>query len=253
MAPAPFRDRSEAGQQLSQALARYANRDDVIVLALPRGGVPVAYEVAEALRAPLDVFLVRKLGAPGHPEFAIGAIAAGGVQVLSKDVISSLGIPPEMVEQIAARERVELERRDKAYHGDRPKPPLRGTTVIVIDDGLATGSTMEAAVVALGEFHPAKIIVASPVGAADSCLRLRALADEVVCLKTPEPFRAVGLWYRAFDQTTDEEVIDLLRRADNRQPKTTPVTTATDADGVHDGAVALKEESSTYDGLVTRA
>lgn len=251
MANAPFRDRHEAGQRLAQALTRYANRDDVVVLALPRGGVPVAFEVAQALRAPLDVFLVRKLGAPGQPEFAIGAIAAGGVRILSDDVISSLGIPPAMVDQIVAREQIELERRDKAYHGDRPKPSLRGRTVIVIDDGLATGSTMEAAISALREHHAAKIIVAAPVGAADSCHRLRAMADEVICLETPEPFRAVGLWYRAFDQTTDAEVVELLRRASNRQTSAPPTGAATEIDRVRAGAVAVNEDANAYDALIT--
>ena len=194
----------------------YANRDDVIVLALPRGGVPVAFEVARALEAPLDIFLVRKLGAPGHPEFAIGAIASGGVRVLSHDVVADLGIPPEIIEQLAERERLEIERRDKAYHVDRPKLALLGKAVIVVDDGLATGSTMEAAVSALREHHPAKIIVAAPVGAADSCRRLRAVADDAICLQTPEPFNAVGQWYQLFDQTTDEEVVELLRRANDR-------------------------------------
>jgi putative phosphoribosyl transferase len=208
-----FRDRREAGESLGASLTRYANRDEVVVLGLPRGGVPVAFEVARALGAPLDVFLVRKLGAPGHAEFAIGAIAAGGVRVLSHDVIAELRIPREMVEEVAERERLELERREEAYRGDRPKPQLQGTTVIVIDDGLATGSTMEAAVSALREHRPARIVVAVPVGAVESCRRLRALADEVICLRTPEPFNAVGLWYQRFDQTTDSEVVELLRRA----------------------------------------
>jgi erythromycin esterase-like protein/adenine/guanine phosphoribosyltransferase-like PRPP-binding protein len=251
MATTPFRDRRDAGQRLARALASYANRDDVVVLALPRGGVPVGFEVARALRAPFDVFLVRKLGAPGHPEFAIGAIAAGGMQVLSEDVISALSISPAMVEQIATRERLELARRDKAYHGDRPKPPLRDKTVIVIDDGLATGSTMEAAVSALRRHHAAKIIVAAPVGAADSCHRLRAMADEVVCLETPEQFEAVGLWYQAFDQTTDAEVIELLRRASSRGISTTPVAAGTEIDRVRAGALVLKDDdASSYDALI---
>jgi erythromycin esterase-like protein/predicted phosphoribosyltransferase len=231
-------------------LAPYADRDDVVVLALPRGGVPVAFEVAKALRAPLDVFLVRKLGAPGHPEFAIGAIAAGGMRILSEDVISALGISAATVDQIAARERLELERRDRAYHGDRPKPPLRGKTVIVIDDGLATGSTMEAAVSALREHHAAKIVVAAPIGAADSCDRLRAQADEVVCLETPEPFQAVGLWYQAFDQTSDAEVIDLLRQVNGGHKPTSPVSAGTEIDRVRVGAVVLKDDSKAYDGLI---
>ncbi len=218
----PFRDRREAGQRLAEALKAHGNRDDVVVLALPRGGVPVAFEIARALHAPLDVFLVRKLGAPGHPEFAMGAIAAGGVQVLSQDVIAQLGISRAMVEQVAARERVELERRDKAYHADRPKAPLQGKTVIVIDDGLATGSTMEAAVSALRQSGAARIIAAAPVGAPESCRRLRAVADEVVCLETPEPFNAVGLWYRQFDQTADSEVVVLLRRAAGEPAETFP-------------------------------
>jgi len=210
---ARFRDRREAGQRLASLLTPYARRDDVVVLALPRGGVPVAFEVARALEAPLDIFLVRKLGAPGHPEFAIGAIAAGGVRVLSHDVIAELGIPRAMIDLVAEREQLELERRDKTYHGDRSKPHLKAKTVIVVDDGLATGSTMEAAVSALREHQPTRIVVASPVGAVDSCQRLRSKADEVVCLQTPEPFNAVGLWYQVFDQTTDEEVIELLRRS----------------------------------------
>jgi erythromycin esterase-like protein/predicted phosphoribosyltransferase len=252
MATKPFRDRREAGQRLAGALSRYANRDDVVVLALPRGGVPVAFEVANALRAPLDVFLVRKLGAPGHPEFAIGAIAAGGVRVLSDDVISALGIPPAAVEQIAAREQLELERRDKAYHGDRPRPSLRGKTVIVIDDGLATGSTMEAAVSALRKHGVAKIVVAAPVGARDSCRRLEELADEVLCLDMPEPFQAVGLWYRVFDQTTDEEVTDLLRRANSRQTPASPVaagTENTETDRIRAGVVVL-QDANAYDALI---
>jgi erythromycin esterase-like protein/predicted phosphoribosyltransferase len=251
MANALFRDRHDAGQQLAQALSRYGNRDDVVVLGLPRGGVPVAFEVAHALGAPLDVFLVRKLGAPGHPEFAIGAIAAGGVRVLSADAISWLKVSPAMVSQIVAREQVELERRDKAYHGDRPKPSLRGKTVVVIDDGLATGSTMEAAVSALRQQGAIEIVVAAPVGAADSCRRLRAMADEVICLDTPEPFRAVGLWYRAFDQTTDEEVVELLRRAGRRQAPTPPVGVGTDIDRIRAGAVVLNEDANGYDALIT--
>src|SRR5437773_1144390 len=212
-----FKDRIEAGRQLANALTEYANRHDVVVLALPRGGVPVGFEVAQALHAPLDVFLVRKLGVPGHPELAMGAIAAGGVRVLSEDLISELGIPRTLVEQVAIRERLELERRDRLYRNGRPFPTLRDRVVIVIDDGLATGSTMEAAVAALQAHHPARIIVAAPVAAAETCARLRALADEVVCAQTPEPFNAVGLWYERFDQTSDEEVIDLLKRASSAQ------------------------------------
>jgi erythromycin esterase-like protein/predicted phosphoribosyltransferase len=251
--PPLFRDRHEAGQRLAKALEPYRNRNDVVVLALPRGGVPVAFEVAQALRAPLDVFLVRKLGAPGHPEFAIGAIAAGGVRVLSEDVIAALGISPAMIEQVAERERVELERRDRAYHGDREKPSLVGKTVIVIDDGLATGSTMEAAVSALREHRVAKIVVAAPVGAPDSCQRLRALADEVMCLETPEPFRAVGLWYQAFDQTSDAEVVELLQRTNStnsRAPSAPSGVVRSAIDRIRTGAHALDEEFRGYDGLI---
>jgi predicted phosphoribosyltransferase len=224
-----FRDRREAGQQLAERLTPYAKRDDVVVLALPRGGVPVAFEVARSLEAPLDIFLVRKLGAPGHPEFAIGAIASGGLRVLSHEAIAELRVPAEMIEEAAERERLEIERREKVYHVNRPKLVLRGKTVIVVDDGLATGSTMEAAVKALREHHPAKVIVASPVGAADSCRRLRAVADEAICLQTPEPFNAVGQWYQVFDQTTDAEVVELLRRANDRSASPPRAAVTSDA------------------------
>ncbi|HEY2153588.1 MAG TPA: phosphoribosyltransferase [Vicinamibacterales bacterium] len=220
-----FRDRRHAGEQLARALASYANRDDVLVLALPRGGVPVAFEVANALRAPLDVFLVRKLGAPGYPEFAIGAIAAGGIRILNEDAISDFGISPVMVDQLAARESAELERQDQAYHGNRPTLPPLDNTVIIVDDGLATGSTMEAAVSALRKAGAATIVVAAPVGSSDACHRLRTLAEKVVCLATPEPFQAVGLWYETLDQTADAEVIELLRRA--RYDRDTPTRSKT--------------------------
>ena len=205
-----FRDRVDAGRQLGARLQTFANRHDVVVLALPRGGVPVAAEVARALAAPLDVFLVRKLGVPGHPELAMGAIASGGVRVLSEDLIGELGIPRAAVEQVAVREHLELERRDRLYRGDRRMPMLRDKTVIVIDDGLATGASMEAAVAALRTYEPSRIVVAVPVGATESCQRLATVADEVVCLITPEPFQAVGLWYDRFDQTTDGEVLQIL-------------------------------------------
>ena len=208
-----FRDRVDAGQRLARRLTSFANRHDIVVLALPRGGVPVAFEVARELTAPVDVFLVRKLGVPGHPELAMGAIASGGVRVLSEDLIAELGIPRVAVEQVAVRERLELERRERLYRGDRRLPMLRGRTVILIDDGLATGSTMEAAIAAVKQYQPARVVVASPVGAPETCRRLRALADDVICLETPDQFQAVGLWYERFDQTSDEEVIDLLRRA----------------------------------------
>ena len=208
-----FRNRTDAGRQLAAQLTEYANRSDVIVLALPRGGVPVAFEVAAKLSVPLDVFLVRKLGVPGHPELAMGAIAAGGIEVLSEDLIRDLGIPRALVEQVAVRERLELERRDRAYRDDRQPPIVRDRTVILIDDGLATGSTMQAAVLALRQQAPARIVVAVPVGARETCERLARIADRVVCLAMPEPFNAVGLWYREFDQTSDEEVDRLLAAA----------------------------------------
>jgi putative phosphoribosyl transferase len=208
-----YRDREDAGRRLATELASYADRDAVVVLALPRGGVPVAFEVARLLHAPLDMFLVRKLGVPGHPELAMGAIASGGVRVLSHDIISQLVVTPEEVEAATTREGVELDRRDRLYRGDRPPTPLAGRTVILVDDGLATGATMEAAIQAVRQSNPARIIVAAPVGAAETCERLRALADEVVCASRPDHFQAVGLWYDRFDQTSDEEVIELLNRA----------------------------------------
>jgi predicted phosphoribosyltransferase len=208
-----FRDRLDAGRQLAQKLMDYADRSDVLVLALPRGGVPVAFEVARALHAPLDVFLVRKLGLPGHEELAMGAIASGGVRVLNEDLVRTLRIPPEEIDAVAAQEQRELERREREYRSDRPAPDVRGRIVILVDDGLATGSTMRAAVAALGRQHPARIIVAVPVGAAETCEDFGADADEVICARTPEPFYAVGLWYGDFAQTSDEEVHDLLELA----------------------------------------
>ncbi len=209
----PFRDRTEAGRVLASALARYANRSDVLVLALPRGGMPVAYEVAQALHAPLDVFMVRKLGVPGHEEYAMGAIASGGVRVLNEDVVRSLDISERAIAAVADAEQLELERRERLYHGDRPRPDVHGRTVILVDDGLATGSTMLAAVRALRIQQPARIVVAVPTGSPDTCEQMRNVADDVVCATTPQPFRAVGLWYRDFSQTTDDEVRELLARA----------------------------------------
>lgn len=208
-----FRDRADAGKKLARELADYAGRKDVIVLALPRGGVPVAYEVARALHAPLDVFLVRKLGLPGQEELAMGAISSGGVRVLNEDVIGLVGIPNDVIENVTAKEQRELERRARSYRGDRPAPDVEGRTVILIDDGLATGSTIRAAVAALRRQHPARIVVAVPVGAPESCAELRDEADEIICVETPEPFYGVGAWYEDFSQTTDEEVRDLLQRA----------------------------------------
>ncbi len=208
-----FLDRRDAGRQLAARLGAYANRDDVVVLALPRGGVPVGFEVARALGAPLDVFLVRKLGVPGHPELAMGAIASGGTRVLNQSLIDELDIPAAAVEEASDRERGELDRRDRAYREGRPLPQLRNHVVLLVDDGLATGATMEAAVQAARAHEPARIVVAAPVGAEESCARLGAIADEVVCAQMPPYFQAVGMWYVRFDQTSDEEVLDLLHKA----------------------------------------
>jgi predicted phosphoribosyltransferase len=208
-----FADRREAGEVLADRLKQYANRGDVAVLALPRGGVPVGYEVARALGARLDVFVVRKLGLPGHPELAMGAIASGDVRVMNEDVLESYPVSQRAIEAVARAERLELERRERAYRDGRPFVPIEGRTVIVIDDGLATGSTMRAAVLALRRLKPARVVVAVPVGAWQTCQALQKIADEVVCAFTPEPFSAVGLWYADFSQTTDEEVRQLLSRA----------------------------------------
>jgi predicted phosphoribosyltransferase len=209
----PFRDRREAGRVLASTLTGYANRPDVIVLALPRGGVPVAYEVARALQAPLDVFLVRKLGLPGREELAMGAIASGGIRVLNHEVVEALGVPEEIIDEVAVAEEEELRRRERLYRDDRPPLNVAGKTVILVDDGLATGSTMRAAVQALREQSPARVIVAVPVGAPETCAKLQQEADRVVCAYTPDMFYAVGLWYEHFDQTTDEEVRELLEVA----------------------------------------
>jgi putative phosphoribosyl transferase len=208
-----FKDRTEAGKYLASQLSNYADRGDVVVLALPRGGVPVAYEVARALRAPLDIFLVRKLGVPGHEELAMGAIATGGVRVLNNDVVDYYQIPEEAIDDVADREVQELKRRQRAYRGDRPEPDVRGKTVILVDDGLATGSTMRAAAAALRHQDPAKTVVAVPVSAPQTCDEYRMGVDEIICAATPEPFYGVGQWYLDFSQTTDDEVRELLDRA----------------------------------------
>ena len=209
-----FANRIEAGRLLAKKLDAYANRYDVIVLALPRGGVPVAYEVAKALHAPLDVFLVRKLGVPGHEELAMGAIASGGVRVLNEQVLYYLRISEEQIDRIAGEERRELERREKLYRGTDKPLNVRGRTVIIVDDGLATGSTMRAAVTALKLQEPAQIIVAAPVAARETCDSFKADVDSTcVCVMSPVPFQGVGLWYRDFSQTTDEDVCYLLNHA----------------------------------------
>jgi predicted phosphoribosyltransferase len=208
-----FRDRKQAGQYLAGKLLKYAGRPDVLVLGLPRGGLPVAFEVASALNAPLDVFVVRKLGVPGHEELAMGALASGGLRVLNDDVVRGLQIPYRVIDSVIAKERRELERRERLYRGERPALNVRDRTVILIDDGLATGSTMRAAIAALRLQRPARIIVAVPVGAPETCAEFQDEADEAICSVMPEPFCAVGVYYRDFSQTTDEEVRDLLRRA----------------------------------------
>ncbi|HEU5236419.1 MAG TPA: phosphoribosyltransferase [Pyrinomonadaceae bacterium] len=213
-----YRDRIDAGKKLASRLSEYANRDDVLVLALPRGGVPVGYEVAKTLRAPLDIFLVRKLGVPGHEELAMGAIATGGVRVLNDDVVGYLDIPADVIDAVAEMELGELERRERAYRGNRPEPDVRGKIVILIDDGLATGSTMRAAAKALRQQDPERIVVAVPVSASETCDEYRMGVDEIVCAQTPEPFLGVGMWYRDFSQTTDEEVREILTHAAEENP-----------------------------------
>jgi putative phosphoribosyl transferase len=208
-----FTDRTEAGKYLASQLENYADRDDVVVLALPRGGVPVAYEVARALRVPLDIFLVRKLGVPGHEELAMGAIATGDIRVLNKDVVDYLQIPAEVIDAVADVELEELKRRERAYRGDRTEPNVQGKTIILVDDGLATGSTMRAAASALKQQKPAKIVVAVPVSAPQTCNEYRMGVDQIICAATPEPFYGVGQWYLDFSQITDDEVRELLERA----------------------------------------
>ena len=206
----PFRDRVQAGQLLSRKLKHYADRADVVVLALPRGGVPVAREVARLLHALLDVFLVRKLGTPGQEELAMGAIASGGIRVLNAEVVNSLGVPPTVIDSVTARELRELARRERLYREGRPPADVAGRTVILVDDGLATGSTMRAAVAALRQASPKRIVVAVPVAAAPTCRDLRGEVEELVCLHMPDPFYSVGFWYEDFSQTSDEDIRELL-------------------------------------------
>jgi putative phosphoribosyl transferase len=213
-----YRDRLEAGRILATKLTAYADRKDVVVLALPRGGVPVAFEVAKALQAPLDVFVVRKLGVPGHEELAMGAIATGGMYVVNEHVVHMLAIPDSVIEEVAEREQKELERREQLYRDDLPPPDVRDRTIILVDDGLATGSTMRAAVAALRKQHPAHIIVAVPVAAPVVRDEFKAEVDEIVCASTPEPFFGVGYWYEDFSQTSDEEVHDLLALSEQERP-----------------------------------
>lgn len=208
-----YRDRSEAGTILARQLSSYAGRTDVVVLALPRGGVPVAYEVARSLDAPLDVFLVRKLGVPGQEEFAMGAIAGGGVRLLSREVVEALAIEEHEIAAVVEKEERELARRERLYRGSGARVEVAGRTVLLVDDGLATGSSMRVGIAALRAQHPARIVVAVPVAARSTCDELAGEVDDMVCAATPEPLHAVGLWYRDFSQTSDEEVIELLGRA----------------------------------------
>jgi predicted phosphoribosyltransferase len=213
--PIRFRNRAEAGQCLARKLSHYSNRDEVVLLALPRGGVPVAFELARALHAPLDVFVVRKLGLPGHEELAMGAISSGGVRVLNGRVIEDLGISDETIDAVAARELQELERREHAYRDDRPRPDVEGRTVILVDDGIATGATMRAAVQALRQLRVNRIVVATPTAALSTVRELRPVVEEVVAVITPANFRGVGEWYEDFTQTTDDEVRELLAEAND--------------------------------------
>lgn len=217
-----FRDRTEAGQMLATQLMEYAHRPDVIVLALPRGGVPVGHEIAKALGAPLDVFIVRKLGVPGYEELAMGAIATGGVRVLNEDVITALRVRDEVIDMVAAAEQRELERRERLYRNDRPPLNVQGRIVILVDDGIATGATIRAAAAALYQQQPTRLIIAAPVAAPETCTELSAEVDELTCVVTPEPFYAISLWYEDFSPTTDEEVREYLERSAREQPVPLP-------------------------------
>jgi erythromycin esterase-like protein/predicted phosphoribosyltransferase len=252
MEPERFRNRNEAGRLLAEKLTAYANRPNVLVLALPRGGLPVAYEVARALGAPLDVFVVRKLGAPGYEELAMGAVATGGVRVLNDQIVQHLGIPQYIIDAVAAREQQELARRERLYRGGRPPPDVRGRTIILVDDGLATGATMRAAIMALRQLQPARIVVAVPTASPETCEELKAEADDVVCAITPEPFLAVGHWYEDFSQTTDEEVRDLLARPQHPEATRTAQDTydTPPLDAVRKAARPLTGADRDYDPLM---
>jgi putative phosphoribosyl transferase len=226
----PFADRLDAGRQLATKLLAYANCPNLLVLALPRGGVPIAYEVARALHAPLDIFLVRKLGVPWNEELAMGAIATGGVRVLNPEAMSCSDLPESIIDDVAKREQKELERRERVYRSDRPAFKIQGRTVILVDDGLATGATMHAAAIALRQMRPLKIVIAVPVAPPETCEAFRSEVEEVICVITPEPFVAVGAWYSDFSQTSDEEVRELLERASQNQDGNFPTTM-----GEHDG------------------
>lgn len=254
MMPGLFLDRRDAGRRLAEKIAGYSNRPDVLVLALPRGGVPVAYEVARVLNAPLDVFVVRKLGVPGYEELAMGAVATGGVRVLNNEVVEGLGIPAPMIDAVATRERQELARRERLYRDDRPQPEVRGRTVILVDDGLATGATMYAAIEALRQQGPARIVVAVPTASPDTCEEMKSKADEVICAITPEPFHAVGRWYQEFSQTTDEEVRELLARQNKSDSEAAQSPAADDVlvNALRETAYPLVGSVRNYDPLIGR-
>ena len=253
--PGLFRDRRDAGRLLAEKLAAYANRPDVLVLALPRGGVPVAYEVAHRLGAPLDVFVVRKLGVPGHEELAMGAVATGGVRVLNDQLVEQLGIPDQMIDAVAARERQELARRERLYRGGRPPPDVRGRTVILVDDGLATGATMYAAIEALRKQDPGRIVVAVPTASPETCEEMKVKADHVICAITPDPFQAVGRWYQDFSQTSDEEVADLLARRStpgNSEAAQNPNPDSALIKALRETAYPMAGSARDYDPLIGR-
>ena len=253
--PGLFRDRRDAGRLLAEKLAAYATRPDVLVLALPRGGVPVAYEVAHRLGAPLDVFVVRKLGVPGHEELAMGAVATGGVRVLNDQLVEQLGIPDHMIDGVAARERQELARRERLYRGGRRPPDVRGRTVILVDDGLATGATMYAAIEALRKQNPGRIVVAVPTASPETCEEMKAKADHVICAITPDPFQAVGRWYQDFSQTSDEEVADLLARRStpgNSEAAQNPNPDSALIKALRETAYPMAGSARDYDPLIGR-